>query len=365
MRIFHTEWSQGWGGQEIRILAEMEALRERDFEMAIACHPESSIFRESKERNLTCFPVEFGSPANLRTILKVARLAKDFGAEIIHTHSSKDSWIGGFAGKIAGIPVVRSRHISAVIKQKPTNKILYGFLPKAIITSGKIIADQLIEATGVPWEKVFPVAPGADPNRFQPNAGYRKEIREEFSIPGDALVFGMVAVLRSWKGHCLFLEAIAPLMKDDPSVWVMIVGEGPYRKQIEKTIESFSLKTRSVMTGYRTDTEKIFPALDVHLLPSLKDEGAPQAVPQAMMSGVVNITSDGGGLPEVVDHEVTGLVSKAGDLDSLRVSVEQLAKDPELRASLGKAGQKKALESFTFERQIDDTVEAYRYALSN
>lgn len=364
LRVLHTEWSVGWGGQEIRIISEMESLRDQGFDMSIAADPEASIFQEATKRGFQAHPITFDSPANPFTIFKVASLAKTIGADLIHTHSSKDSWIGGFAGKIAGIPVVRSRHISALIKKKPTNRILYDLLPKAIITSGTIIAQQLIEATSVPKEKVFPVAPGADPNRFKPNPEHRKAVRTEYGIPLDATVFGMVAVLRSWKGHCLFLEAIHPVMKSDDSIWVLIVGDGPIKDVIEAKIAELGLKNRVIMTGHRSDPERFFPALDVHLLPSLKNEGAPQAVPQAMMCGVANITSDGGGLPEVLDHEITGLIAKAGDKDSLHQCIKTLAENPDLRGQLATTGQKKALESFTFERQVERTKAAYEFALT-
>ena len=83
------------------------------------------------------------------------------------------------------------------------------------------------------------------------------------------------------------------------------------------------------------------------------------------MCGVANITSDGGGLPEVLEHGVTGLVTRAGDLENLRETIRQLARDSKLRSRLARAGQARAIESFTFERQIDRTREAYHYALNS
>ena len=83
-----------------------------------------------------------------------------------------------------------------------------------------------------------------------------------------------------------------------------------------------------------------------------------------MMCGVANITSDGGGLPEVLDHEITGLIAKAGDKDSLHQCIKTLAENPDLRGQLATTGQKKALESFTFERQVERTKAAYEFALT-
>ncbi|MGB0241495.1 MAG: glycosyltransferase family 4 protein [Verrucomicrobiales bacterium] len=363
MKILHTEWSHGWGGQEIRIISEMEAFRDRGYTMSIACHPDSQIFTEATKRGFEVFSVSFGSPANLAVIAKTAKLARSLGVDLIHTHSSKDSWIGGIAGKVTGIPVVRSRHISALIKPKPTNRILYGYLPSAIVTSGSVIAQQLIEATSVPEEKVFSVAPGADPERFKPNLEFRRETREKYGIEEDALVFGMIAVLRSWKGHCLFLEAIKPAMDEDPSIRVLIVGEGPIRGEIEEKIEQLSIQSQVILTGYQSEPEKFFPAMDVHLLPSLRNEGAPQAVPQAMMCGVANITSDGGGLSDVIEHEVSGLVARAGSLEELRSCVERLVQDQKLRVSLASTGKEVATNRFTFAKQMEQTETAYRFAL--
>tara|TARA_R110002096_G_scaffold233764_6_gene423896 strand:- start:2882 stop:3979 length:1098 start_codon:yes stop_codon:yes gene_type:complete len=365
MHIFHTEWSHGWGGQEIRIITEMEALIGEGIEASIACHPDSQIYKEAKNRNFQTYPIKFGTPANLFTIIQLGILARRIKASIIHTHSSKDSWIGGIAGKLFNIPVVRSRHLASPIKTKPTNQLLYRILPSAIIASGETIKKQVFEAARVPQDRIFSVPAGADPKRFKASAAIRIETRDRLGIPEKATVFGMVSVLRSWKGHLLFLEAIEPIIKSDDSIWVLIVGEGPIRDLIESKIDEFGISNQVILTGHCSDPENYYPAMDVHLLPSLRNEATSQSVPQAMMCQIANITSDGGGLTEVVNDGITGLIAKAGDRDSLAHCIAKLSNNPDLRAKLAKAGQKNALENFTFERQVNRTKEAYRFAVSS
>ena len=115
--------------------------------------------------------------------------------------------------------------------------------------------------------------------------------------------------------------------------------------------------------GHRPDVERYFPAFDLHILPSIKNEATSQVVPQAMLCGVANIVSNAGGLTEVIKDGCNGLVVVADDVSALRIAIRQLLFDTALRERLAKAGHKDALQRFTFTSQIDATESVYKKLL--
>jgi hypothetical protein len=94
------------------------------------------------------------NPANLFSILSFSKIIKLARPDIIHTHSSIDSWLGGIVGKILGVPIIRSRHISIPIKKNFLNNWLYSNIPKRIITSGEAISEIVSSVPGVDCSKI-------------------------------------------------------------------------------------------------------------------------------------------------------------------------------------------------------------------
>jgi glycosyltransferase involved in cell wall biosynthesis len=363
MKIVHTEWSDGWGGQEIRIIAEMEAFRARGYEMQLAARANSCIIKEAIAREFQHHIIEFGFAGNPKIVLQMSQLIRNSAADIVHTHSSKDSWIGGIASNIVGIPVVRSRHLSSHIKRKLTNAWVYRKFPAAIIASGQHITSQLVDDIGCNPAQVFSVPAGADECRFQPSKENRSAVRAELGIPEHTPVVGMVAVLRSWKGHHILIEAMHDLIQETPDLHLVIVGDGPCKEQIHQLAKNFNIIEQVHFLGHRPDVERYFPAFDLHILPSIKNEATSQVVPQAMLCGVANIVSNAGGLTEVIKDGCNGLVVVADDVSALRIAIRQLLFDTALRERLAKAGHKDALQRFTFTSQIDATESVYKKLL--
>lgn len=360
MKILHTEWSLGWGGQEIRIIAEMEAFRARGYKMMLAARKQSRIYAEAKSRGFDTYIINFGFALNPVTLWRFGHLVRKIKPQIIHTHSSKDSWIGGIIGKITGIPVIRSRHLSSTIKPKLTNSLVYRRFPHAIIASGQHIVEHLVSDIGCLPEKIYSVPAGADETRFVPKPENYLLIRKELGIPANALIVGIVAVLRSWKGHHLLLEAVQTLIQKNLSFHILVIGNGPRRDTLKKMSHDMALSNHVHFLGHRTDVERYYPAMDIHVLPSIKNEATSQVTPQAMLCNTVNIVSNAGGLTEVIQNEKNGLVVPANNSHALAIALERLLKNTELRKKLANKGRQDSLKHFTFSQQIEKTQAVYK-----
>ena len=111
-RILHTEWSDGWGGQERRIVSEMAGMRARGHRLWLATRSRCVIAGKAREAGIDVVELPFAGKADLRTILPLARLIRREGIEIVSTHSGIDSWVGAFAARLGGARLVRTRHLN-------------------------------------------------------------------------------------------------------------------------------------------------------------------------------------------------------------------------------------------------------------
>ncbi|MBI4775907.1 MAG: glycosyltransferase family 4 protein [Deltaproteobacteria bacterium] len=364
VKILHTEWSRGWGGQEIRIIAECRAFIDKGYRMEIACKSGSRIMKAAKEHGITVHPFPFLSPLDVRTVLLLARFLKKHHVDLVHTHSSVDSWNASLAGRLAGVPVVRSRHLSAPISKSVFSRLLYMGLADRVITSGQVIKDRMIRKNRFNPARIVSVPAGVDERRFRPVSD-AEPVRREFGLSPDDFVLGIVAILRSWKGHEILLEASKQLLGRIPNLKVMIVGDGPYRETLVNRTRDLGLESRVIFTGFRKDVPELLGAMNVFALPSTQNEATSQVIPQAMLAGVPAIASSAGGLAEVIDQGRTGFLVPPNDPKSLAEAVYSVFSRPEEAAGMAKAAREAALEKWTFSGMIGKTEAVYQSILDH
>ena len=155
------------------------------------------------------------NPANPFSFASVVSILKKTKPDIIHTHSSIDSWLVGSASKLLDLPVIRSRHISIPIKGVFPNNLLYSKIPRKIITSGEAISDIVKSVSGVKAKNVKSVSAGVDFKKFDFNLDSKK-IRDELGIKPGQLLVGKIGGIRGWKGYDYLLEAAPIILKKYP-----------------------------------------------------------------------------------------------------------------------------------------------------
>jgi glycosyltransferase involved in cell wall biosynthesis len=335
----------------------MRAFRQRGYTMELATRAGSRVGEEAGRAGFTVHRLGFRGPLDLVTVARLARLARARGIALIHTHSSVDGWCGGLAGRLAGIPVVRSRHLASAVRPGLNARIVYGWLPSRVISSGRHIRDALVELSGGEPARHVSIPAGADAERFHPAVDAAPVRRELGLDPADQVV-GIVAVLRSWKGHEILIEACERALGELPRLRLLIVGEGPIRGAIEQRLARSPL--RASMLGHRDDVPALMRAMGVCVLPSLRNEATSQVMPQAMLVGTPVICSSAGGLTEVVEEGVTGRVVPPGDAPALARALAAVWAEPERTRAMAERARAHALERLTFARQIDATDAVYR-----
>ncbi len=356
LQIVHTESSLGWGGQEIRILSEAQGLIRRGHDVKLLCPPQAPIYAESPNWGVPAIAL----PIDRKRPVGLGALHQWFSAnqsDIINTHSSTDSWLAALALIALGRPtrVVRTRHISAPVPRGPLSRWLYMRAAARVVTTGEALRRELVERNGFRASRIESVPTGIDAGRFRP--GERKAARAKFGLPQDKTLVGIVATLRSWKGHALLLEAMTRLPSQ---IELVIVGDGPQREALEGSIAKLGLQGRVRMQGQQADVLPWLRALDIFALPSFANEGVPQALVQAMLVELPCVTTPVGGIPELAEHERTALLVPPRDAPALAAAIERLAGNEGLRRELGEAARKHCVEGYSYERMLDRMEVIYR-----
>jgi glycosyltransferase involved in cell wall biosynthesis len=353
VRIVHTEASLGWGGQEIRILSESQGLIARGHEVRLLCPAEARIFAEAPRWRVpvSALPIGRKRPLGVKVLYEWLKRNR---CDLVCTHSSTDSWLAAFALLALGrpVPMVRMRHISAPVPTNAPTRWLYTRASARIVTTGDALRKELIERNRFPEARIDSVPTGVDARRYRP--GERAAARAALKLPHHAPLVGIVATLRDWKGHEYLIDALPE------NAHLVIVGDGPRREILENYVDSRGVRGRTVFAGDQADVVPWLQALDIFVLPSFANEGVPQALIQAMMTGLPCITTHAGSIAELALDGETALVVPTRNADAIRSALERLLRDEPLRKKLGEAARKHAAANFSLERMLDRMETIYR-----
>jgi glycosyltransferase involved in cell wall biosynthesis len=324
--------------------------------VTLLCPAQARIFAESRNWNVPAIAL----PIDRKRLRGVQALRAWLAAnppDIVNTHSSTDSWLAALALFSLGRParVVRTRHISAPVPRGPLSRWLYMRSADRVVTTGEALRRALIERNGFDAGRIESIPTGIDAGHFRP--GEREASRAKFGLPRDRTLVGIVATLRSWKGHAVLLEAMTRL---PAQIELVIVGDGPQRGALEQDIQRLGLQGRVRMQGQQADVLPWLRALDIFALPSWANEGVPQALVQAMLVGLPCVTTAIGGIPEIAEHDRTALVVPPRDPAALAAAIERLAGNEGLRRELGEAARKHCVEGYSYERMLDRMEGVYR-----
>lgn len=360
--ILHTEWSKGWGGQEIRIIQESLEFIKRGYRMMIACQPGSRIILAAEENGIPVIPLKMRTPLDPLAIWQCLQIIKRNSINLVHTHSSVDSWCCSIAAKLSGLPVIRSRHISAPIHPNYFSFFLYMKLADRVITSGKMIKEKMVKVNGYDSQKIVSIPTGINEKTCFPEPS-KQWAREKFHIEKNDFLLGIVAMLRSWKGHLYLLEAVKTLQKKIPNIRLIITGEGPQGKNIRNYITYNGLTQTVIMTGYRNEVPQILNSLDLFVLPSYANEGIPQAILQAMALGIPIISTFAGGIEEVIQNGQTGTLVPPRNVQALSEAIDRVYRNREESLKMAHSARESTLNYFSVRGMADNTENVYREVL--
>ena len=178
-------------------------------------------------------------------------------------------------------------------------------------------------------------------------------------LDGNVLVLGTLAFLRDYKGIHLCLDAVKLLKVKYPELVYLVVGDGPESVRLRQKAKALDIERHIYFVGFRSDVPRVLATMDIFVLPSTGGEGVPQAITQAMAMGIPVVSTAVGGIPEVVQHEITGLLGDVNDVPMLTKNLSRLIEDPVLRNQLSVNAKELIAGSYTMESMLESIEGIY------
>ncbi|MFD2518546.1 glycosyltransferase [Salinimicrobium flavum] len=297
---------------------------------------------------------------NIRLVLQNKRIisyCKEHKVDLIHCHLPWAGFVGRMVHKKTGIPVVYTEHNMQEryhIATKTINKLTFNFQNLALGVSQDVT--DSIRKNIHPDIPVRTLLNGVNTDSFQRSGG--SGIRSDLGIPKDAIVIGNVAVFRFQKRLVEWLQVIKKIREKNSNVYGIIVGAGPLEEEIKKEWKELELENLVFFPGLRTDVKPYFEAMDIFMMSS-SFEGLPIALLEAMSMECAVVSSDAGGIKEVVRNEQDGLTCKVEEWKKLSDLCQILVDDSEKLMKYKKAARERVVKNFSLRRMVDELEVIY------
>lgn len=274
----------------------------------------------------------------------VPHYAFSFGRTIAHLGSEWHNWVG--LKGLAAYP----KHALALCSYAWIERRLFSRLDGIIATYDALYQDLLHQG-----RRAILCYAWTDPRQFHPDPTLREATRRALGIPSEAQVLLMAATVNRQKGIWVGVEAFRHLALAWPDLHLIIVGDGPDRPGLEAALlgSPFSHRVHFVGAVALQAMPGYLAAADLLLYPTFRAEGLPQAIVEAMATGLPVVASDRGGIRSAVRHGETGLLLSTTAVGPLQEAITCLLADANLRLSLGQRARERALACFDVRIQVD------------
>ncbi|WP_323720632.1 glycosyltransferase [Acetomicrobium sp.] len=343
VRVLHAIPNFGPGGAERLLVNLLEQFDRERFEVAaVSLYPETGTIleREIREKKINVYYLNKHKGPDPRMVPQLWHIFRDFRPDVVHTHRYVLRYTL-LPAYLCRIPVqVHTVHSIAQKEVDRVGKIIHWF---AFRFAG-VVPVSICREVAMTVRRIYgqnmetPVIYNGIPTvRFSVYSNCQSE--------NDDIVFLHIGRFSQPKNHKLLIEAFKLAVKECPKMRLWLVGDGELRPAIQNLVAEKGLSRYVSFLGIRADVAELLGQGDVFVLPS-NWEGVPLTILEAMAAGKPVVATSVGGVPELVESGVTGILVPPGDVASLANAFLKLANDPKLRQSMGKEGQKKARECF-------------------
>jgi len=339
---------------ETFIASELVELQRRNvqFRVLALCEPEVALrhrfIREACLERATTYGAE-----------NFDRMVEEFRPELLHAHFASEATAHArrLAHKFA-LPFTFTAHGYDIYRDPPADFRDRARGSAALITVSMANARYISRTFRIPLDRIQVIPSGVDMSRFRP--ALMRKIADESQASSSFARIACVARYEPAKNLELLVQACAILRDRGVRFHCVLAGEGDARKSIEKTVAELELCEIVELKGAIDHDEviELFQTASVAVLSSNR-EGMPVSLMEAGACGIPVVATSVGGVPELIEHEITGFLSPPGEAQSLADNIERLLMDPELRARMGDAARRRIEEKFSLKRQVDKMLKLW------
>ncbi|MFD3000888.1 glycosyltransferase [Pontibacter toksunensis] len=360
VKVLHIIKSLGRGGAEM-LLPETLKYHDKDkFEFHyIYFLPWKDQVVKPIERNggkVTCL----STSNNIGISLKVPALVsyiRRHNIQLVHCHLAWAGIAGRVAARLAGVPVIYTEHNNFSSYHILTKVMSRLTLPLNDLTIAVSADAEQASKQVVAHHKLQLVLNGVDTVAFQ-RGTHATDLRQRLGIPEDHIIVATVAVFRKQKRLDNFVKVAAGIATQNEKVSFVLIGDGPEKATVEEQAKQSGLEGRIYFEGLQHNVKPYFEITDIYLMTS-DYEGLPIALLEAMSMACAPVATNVGGIPEVVEDGVSGLLSPAGDVAGLQEQVETLIHDKNRRLEIASYARKRIEQHFSMKKMVQELEAIY------
>lgn len=367
MRIIHLISGGDVGGAKTHVHLLLQGLKKTEY-IKLVCFTDGQFVQEAVELGIPTQVIDeklSGTLSRLQAIIEKEKF------EIIHCHGARANLIGMLLKKRVGLPVVTTMHSDYRLDYlgRPLAAMTYGTINKIALRRldnwigvSDATANMLISRNFDP-QRVFKLYNSVRFDDLTP-ALSREEFFEKIglSVSDSSVVFGIAARINPVKDMETLIRAFARTVAKQPDVRLVIAGEGEQRAELEQLAAKLCPEGSCRFCGWLDDVDSFYNAIDVNMLTSLS-EGFPYALPEGGKMHCATIASRVGGVPELIEHELNGLLFEPKDLDTLAEHMLRLAVSPKLRRTFADRLFERVKDEFSLDAMLANQKAIYNSVL--
>lgn len=352
LRILMTDSERTWRGGQGQVLLLMRGLAELGQHVTLAAPPNGALYERSAELPIARVP--WRGTSSLASVLELRTIIAGGGFDVVHSHASRAHGATALANLRLRAKHVVSRRVDFEVARGPWGRWKYLSGADAYIAISEGVR-AVLERGGVPASAITVAPSGIDLEKLSRvrDPGY---LRDEFDLKPGVPVIVNVAALAPHKAQEVLLDALS-LLRATHEFRCFVVGEGGLRAELEAKASSLSLADVT-FTGFRDDALEFIRLADVFVMSS-RLEGLGTSIMDAQVLGAPVVATRTGGIPEIVEDGVTGLLAEPGNSHSLAEALARMLRDAELRDSCRRHAQLQS-PRYDYRRTVYKTLDVYR-----
>lgn len=360
-RILIVDLSEHFGGVDTRVVDMAMNLKDR-CDIAVIVLQGSQVAKRLQDCGVRICSIR-RSKYDPRIVFDIVRIAREFQADVIDAHNPQSQLWGAVAAKLSSVPTaIATVHSVYGVAHKGFLRqhalegviLLCRILGLKFIVVSKELQDYLI-SLGVAPSLITLSYNGVSQS---PCYSQHMSIRKSLGISEKQFLVGMIGRIEKVKGYDILISAIAQLRERGCNIQAVVVGKGTEENDLRRSIEKARLGSQVHVLGFRKNVAAVMAELDALCMPS-RSEGLPYTALEAARAGLPIIATRVGGLPEVFVDRETALLVPPNDVDAIAEALEELARDAHLRSRLGKSAAEFAIERFSVEHMVSETLAVY------
>jgi len=362
MKVLHLSSERTWRGGEQQIAYLIHESSRLGVENVIACRRGSAFESYCQREQLPHVALPFANEADLTTAWAVRNLCREHVIDLLHLHTGHSHAIGVWSHILGNrAPMIVHRRVDFPVRNNSLSRFKFNYrgIQRIICVSNKTreVLQPFLRNPGL----CRTVHDGIDPRRFSKAANHGI-LHQEYGLASQEKIVANISAIAPHKDHRTFVETAARLVHAGVAARFFIIGEGSGRQALQRYVDERGLGSHVILTGFRNDIADIFREIDVFLMTSVQ-EALGTTLLDAFCNRVPVVATAGGGIPEIVRHEQTGLLAPVQDADTLAAHVRRLLCNPDYGRHLTESAYRLLMSGFTHTHMARGVISVYQEVL--